>query len=144
MPQGSVLGPVLFNIFINDLDDEATVRQILKKFADDTKVGQIIEGQNDSAELQATLDRLCQWAARWGMAFNVQKCHVRHVGRINPCTGYTMNGEKLEATDNERDIGVIITNNLNQPSSVERRPRRPARYWPKSTVHSISGTGTRT
>jgi hypothetical protein len=112
VPQGSVLGPVLFNIFINDLDDEATVRQILKKFADDTKVGQIIEGRNDSVELQATLTRLCQWATRWGMAFNVQKCHVMHVGRSNPCYEYVMNGEKLAATNSERDIGVIIASNL--------------------------------
>jgi hypothetical protein len=46
------------------------------------------------------------------MAFNVQKCHIKHVGRSNPFTDYTMTGEKLAATDSERDIGVIIANNL--------------------------------
>jgi hypothetical protein len=46
------------------------------------------------------------------MAFNVQKCHVMHVGRNNPCNEYVMNGEKLAATNSERDIGVIINNNL--------------------------------
>jgi hypothetical protein len=74
VPQGSVLGPILFNIFINDLDDEATVRQILKKFADDTKVGQIIEQNSDCVELQATLDGMCNLAHKWSMSFNGQNC----------------------------------------------------------------------
>jgi hypothetical protein len=59
------------------------------------------------------------------MAFNVQKCHVMHVGRSNPCTGYTMNGEKLAATDSERDIGVIITNNL-KPAEQCRKAAQTA------------------
>jgi hypothetical protein len=52
----------------------------VKKFADDTKLGQIINGVDDVNELQQTLNGLCEWASRWGMAFNVQKCHVMHVG----------------------------------------------------------------
>jgi hypothetical protein len=112
VPQGSVLGPVLFSIFINDLDEAATERQFLKKFADDTKLGQIIGGVEDAAELQATLNRLCDWAATWGMAFNVQKCHVMHVGRNNPRAEYKMNGTKLETTEQERDVGVVISSDL--------------------------------
>ena len=60
VPQGSVLGPVLFSIFINDLDCTATAQQIIKKFADDTKVAQVINGSEDAAELQRTLDKLCK------------------------------------------------------------------------------------
>ena len=71
VPQGSVLGPVLFLIFINDLDKMAIESQIIRKFADDTKIGQVIEGPEGAKELQETLDRLCQWAVDWGMAFNV-------------------------------------------------------------------------
>ena len=63
VPQGSVLGPVLFSILINDLDCTATAQQIIKKFADDTKVAQVINGPEDAAELQRTLDKLCEWAA---------------------------------------------------------------------------------
>jgi hypothetical protein len=84
----------------------------LKKFADNRKVGQVIEQPAYSAELQATLDRMCDWAQRWGMSFNAQKCQVMHVGRNNPHTEYTMNGEKLAATESERDIGVIISSSL--------------------------------
>jgi hypothetical protein len=79
-----MLGLVLFSIFINDLDSAATIRQFLKKFADNTKQGQIVNGAEDVRELQDTLDRLCEWADTWGMAFNVQKCHVMHVVRNNP------------------------------------------------------------
>jgi hypothetical protein len=99
VPQGSVLGPVLFSIFINDLDSAATIRQFLKKFADDTKLGQIVNSVEDVRELQDTLNRLCEWADMWGMAFNVQKCHVMHVGRNNPRAEYSMNGVKLDTTE---------------------------------------------
>jgi Reverse transcriptase (RNA-dependent DNA polymerase) len=66
VPQGSVLGPLLFSIFINDLDDAATRRQFLRKFADDTKIGQVLDTPRASHELQESLDRLCGWAATWG------------------------------------------------------------------------------
>jgi hypothetical protein len=120
VPQGSVLGPILFNIFINDLDDAATIRQLLKKFADDTKVGQVIENHSDVQELQATLDRLCVWANTWGMKFNVEKCHVMHVGRHNSKAEYTMNGIKLASTTRERDVGVIISDNLKQADQCKK------------------------
>ena len=73
VPQGSVQGPVLFLLFINDLDMEITEQQITKKFADDTKIAQFIESPEDSAALQATLDKLGAWAERWGMQFNTAK-----------------------------------------------------------------------
>jgi hypothetical protein len=120
VPQGSVLGPVLFSIFINDLDQAATNRQFLKKFADDTKLGQIIEQASDTVELQATLNRLCDWATTWGMAFNVQKCHVMHVGRNNPRAEYTMNDIKLAATEMERDVGVVVSSDLKQAEQCKK------------------------
>ena len=112
VPQGSVLGPVLFLIFINDLDQEATVRQIVKKFADDTKIAQCIEKPEDAAELQESLDRMSAWAVKWGMEFNVAKCHVMHIGRNNPEHVYLMGGTQLGKTAEERDVGVTITSNL--------------------------------
>ena len=112
VPQGSVLGPVLFLIFINDLDMETTANQIIKKFADDTKIAQFIRKDEDAAELQATLDRLTAWATKWGMEFNVGKCHVMHVGKNNPRHAYSMCGLQLQQTKEERDIGVTVSDNL--------------------------------
>ena len=103
---------VLFLIFINDLDQEATVRQIVKKFADDTKIAQCIEKPEDAAELQESLDRMSAWAVKWGMEFNVAKCHVMHIGRNNPEHVYLMGGTQLGKTAEERDVGVTITSNL--------------------------------
>ena len=112
VPQGSVLGPVLFLIFINDLDLEATVSQILLKLAGDTKIAQFIESPEDTAELQETLGRLSAWALKWGMEFNVAKCHVMHIGRNNPRNVYSMSGTQLAESTEERDIGVTVSSNL--------------------------------
>ena len=112
VPQGSVQGPVLFLLFINDLDMEIKEQQITKKFADDTKIAQFIESPEDSAALQATLDKLGAWAERWGMQFNTAKCHVMHIGKNNPKNVYMMNGIQLSETTVERDIGVTVSCNL--------------------------------
>ena len=68
VPQGSVLGPVLFLIFINDLDNP--IFSNVLKFADDTKVYKVVDNQFDSAQLQSDLDSLGDWAVKWQMKFN--------------------------------------------------------------------------
>ena len=97
VPQGSVLGPLLFLIFINDLE-EGAVADLVFKFADDTKVATIIREEADRDNLQRSLDELESWAQRWGMAFNVQKCKVMHVGPRNMKYEYSMNNTVLETT----------------------------------------------
>jgi len=108
VPQGSVLGPVLFLIFINDLDS-GIVNWILK-FADDTKIYSCLREAKDCDMLQDDLDLLYAWSNEWQMQFNVDKCKVMHIGKKNPFYSYKMNGAKLEEVTVEKDLGVYISN----------------------------------
>jgi hypothetical protein len=125
VPQGSVLGPILFLIFINDLDNAAMLVDILRKFADDTKLGQTVSTPEERAALQQTLDNLCEWADNWGMEFNVKKCKVMHLGFTNTGHSYSMNNQQLTETEEERDIGVCMASNL-KPSAQCAQAARAA------------------
>ena len=111
--QGSVLGPCLFLMFINDIDQAVEcVGGMLKKFADDTKWWKKVVTEEDRLAFQQGIDNLFQWSADWQMPFNDDKCHVLHVGRSNARHQYTMGGAVLESVHQEKDVGVIISDNM--------------------------------
>ncbi|CAM5084504.1 unnamed protein product, partial [Eretmochelys imbricata] len=96
-PQGSVLGPILFNLFINDL--EKGVNSEVEKFADDTKLFKIVKTKADCEELQKDLTKLSDWATKWQMKFNMDKCKVMHIGKNSPNYTYNMMGANLATTN---------------------------------------------
>ena len=110
VPQGSVLGPLLFILFINDLPDN--VNSVCRIFADDTK---IYSHAGNSELLQNDLFSLFKWSVDWQMAFNISKCKVMHVGKNNPSTAYFVDKETsdcLSVVESEKDLGVIFDTNL--------------------------------
>ena len=109
VPQGSVLGPILFLVYINDLPDE--VRSRVRLFADDTALYLTMESEDDSSALQTDLDILSAWETRWDMMFNPSKCQVVHVtgSRKTVKTDYVLHGQVLESVPCARYLGVDIS-----------------------------------
>ena len=125
VPQGSVFGPTLFLIFINDIDRAVDVTSsVLLKFADDTKVARVVECQEQRLELQNTINRLEEWSEEWQMLFNSGKCHILHLGANNSNYEYTMGGEVLQAVEYEKDVGVIVHQSLKPSLQCTRAAAR--------------------
>lgn len=110
VPQGSVLGPLLFIAYINELP--ALVESEIKLFADDAKLFREINGPRDHVRLQSDLDTLSKWSDDWLLKFNPVKCKTMHCGPSNPKKTYLMQGVEIAETTSERDLGIVITNSL--------------------------------
>ena len=108
VPQGSVLGPLLFVLFINDLPDN--IKSSIKLFADDLK---LICNANCHEDITEDLKELEYWEKLWLLSFNVDKCKVVHVKHnVNPNHKYYLNGLQLKESDQEKDLGVLTSDTL--------------------------------
>ena len=114
VPQGSVLGPVLFLLYINDLPDN--IVSAVKLFADDTKIYLETETNLENEIIQEDLDKLEEWSRVWELKFNAAKCKVMCMGGSNhyefSLMGDDAKSVKLQHTESEKDLGVILDSKL--------------------------------
>ena len=110
VPQGSVLGPILFLVYIDDLEEGVTGN--ILKFADDTKLFRKTKEIGDKQKLQDDIDKLVRWSEKWQILFNVGKCKCLHTGPGNTGMNYEMGGTILSKTGKEKDLGVTMNANM--------------------------------
>ncbi len=122
VPQGSVLGPTLFLLFINDL--VTGLSSSIKLFADDAKLYRRVDSVADCINLQRDLNTMQDWSLKWQLEFNPAKCSILRMGNSPPAFDYHMHSYDdnsvihLHANDDERDLGVIISRSLKWESQV--------------------------
>ncbi|KAK3108052.1 hypothetical protein FSP39_000221 [Pinctada imbricata] len=110
IPQGTVLGPILFLIYINDLPE--AVENAVKLFADDTKLYGQVNNLSDEIKMQQDITKLTNWSDKWLLKFNADKCKHMHIGKNYHATSYSMDGKEISKTNCERDLGVMIDDQL--------------------------------
>ena len=128
VPQETVLGPPLFNVFTVDIDKAAAKIDLILKFADDTKGMKIIR-EEDRKLLQKT----GQMGRYLGNEIQPEKCKILHEGSGNPYFKYTMGGVDLAEVDEEKYVGVIVSKTL-KPASQSRK----SSYTAQGVLHQLA------
>ena len=122
IPQGSVLGPLLFVIYINDLPEHVISSIFL--FADDTKIMKEVNSIHDSLLIQSDIEALEKWSDDWLLKFHPDKCHVLTVGKfdnIRHAHPYQLNGNQLEHVFVEKDLGILIDSELSFEEHISKQ-----------------------
>jgi len=121
VPQGSILGPLLFLMYVNDLP--AWIKNDIKMFADDTKIWSKISSDTDSYLLQEDLDNIERWSQKWLLKLHPEKCKVMHVGHSYQTTYRVEDSGSsriLQVTEEEKDLGVHTTSDLKSSTQCNK------------------------
>ena len=124
IPQGTVLGPLLFVLYINDILDSVESEGLL--FADDTKIYRAITSKEDAQSLQSDLNTLEEWSEEWLLRFHPDKCHVLTLGKfenIMHTERYKICNKELEHMFEEKDLSVIIDSELSFSEHIASKVR---------------------
>lgn len=124
VPQGSILGPLLFLVYANDMPDHVSQGSNIAIYADDSKLYRTIDSTSSSTSLQADLDSLHIWSRVNVMDFSTSKCKVLKMSRKKLARSlprdYHLNGQKLDSVVEIRDLGVIVTRDLSWGAHIEQ------------------------
>ena len=120
VPQGSVLGPCLFLLYINDMPD--MIESNIRLFVDDTIMYLTVSKHADCQTLQSDLSKLETWESEWLMVFNPDKCEVIRITNKKKTTlfNYTLHGVGLKETDSAKYLGVNISRDLSWAKHINQ------------------------
>ncbi len=126
VPQGSVLGPLCFVVFMNDLPNVVRYCNI-KLYADDVKIYFRFPRDAWSNLLQLDLDAIAVWAKAWQLTIATSKTYMLHVGNENPCQPYTLNGDRIEVAKSVKDLGVHVSPDLTWSAHINEMVKKAHR-----------------
>ena len=122
VPQGTVLGPLLFVLYINDILDNTKSHGFM--FADDTKLFRQVTSKEDALVLQSDINLLDEWSKKWLLSFNKSKCHVLTLGKFDDIMyahRYTVAGYEIEHVFQEKDLGVTVDSVLSFEEHISKK-----------------------
>ena len=131
VPQGSILGPLLFQLYINDLLDFVSLNTLMELFADDSKMHRVIKSLADCLTLQNDIEAVANWCTLWCMTLNVIKCQFISFNRnINPIIfHYNIDGTVLAKVNEIRDLGVVVGDDLTFSSHINNIVKKANQTW---------------
>ena len=120
VPQGTVLAPIMFLIYINDMPEKIT--SYMSLFADDAKLLRKIADDDDCNKLQEDLNFIHEWSIKWQMEFNIKKCHTMRMGKSKnrPNKDYKLGNAVITTVKEEKDLGITVQDTLTPEKHINR------------------------